>query len=153
MIARILVKQAAEKADRVNNQLIKILSRDGTLLFNPLVDILKNYNEIIARQSAMLVMFDGLDECNDEYFEEIVELIQNLKDSGIRVYATARDYSENVLCRLQSQPLIIEADIKDVEQYLIGRLERRKMVVTPEFREEIVKEITPGIDGMYFTLS
>jgi hypothetical protein len=154
MVARILVKQAAKWVDRVDVQLSQAFKKKDVPQFDELIEILKNYGTEFSRISNMFVMFDALDECDEKYFGQIVKLIQNLNQDGIRVYATAREHREDAFYQLQSQHLKIEADIQDVEKYLVQELEQRKTdVPDPEFRQEIVKEIAQGVDGMYFTLS
>lgn len=149
MIARILVKQAAKWVDQVDVQLSEAFKKDEILQFDKLIEILKTYGVEFSRKSNMVVMFDALDECDPEHFGQMVDLIQNLNHSGIRVYATAREHCENALSQLQSRLLKIEADIQDVEMYLVQELERRKTdVPDPKFRKEIVNKIVQDIDGM-----
>jgi hypothetical protein len=99
----------------------------------------------------MFVMFDALDECDEKHFGQMVKLIRNLNDSKIRVYVTAREHCEGELYQLQPRPLKIEADIEDVERYLVQELEQSN-VSDSEFRKEIITEIAQRVDGMYFTL-
>jgi hypothetical protein len=146
MVAQILVKQAVERVDLVNVQLSQAFEKNDQLQFETLIQILKEYSTEFSRTSNMFVIFDALDEC--QYFGKLVKLIQNLTKFGIRVYATARDHYENSLRHLQTQPLKIEANIQDVENYLVQELEENALDIDSTFREEIVNEIAPKVDGM-----
>jgi hypothetical protein len=145
-VAQILVKQAVERVDRVNPQLSQAFENKDPLQFETLIQILKEYSTEFSRTSNMFVIFDALDECQS--FGSMLKLIQNLTEFGIRVYATARDHYENSLRQLQTQPLKIEADIQDVENYLVQELEQNAMDIDSTFRKEIVHEIAPKVDGM-----
>lgn len=146
MVAQILVKQAVERVDRVNVQLSQAFEKNDPLQFEKLIQILKEYSTEFSRKSNMFVIFDALDECQN--FAAMVQLIQNLTEFGIRVYATARDYYEDYLRRLHTLPLRIEADIQDVEKYLVQELQLHALDIDSTFRKEIVNEIAPKVDGM-----
>jgi hypothetical protein len=126
MVAQILVKQAVERIDRVNVELSQAFEKKDPLQFEKLIQILKEYSTEFSRTSNMFVIFDALDECQN--IGSMVKLIQNLTEFGIRVYVTARDHYENFLLLLQTQPLRIEADIHDVENYLVQELEQRRRI-------------------------
>lgn len=117
--------------------------------FDELITIFKEYSlEFSHSTTEIIVMFDGLDECERQYFRQIIHLIQELNDSGIRVYATFREHYEALIYhQLQTQPLQIEADIEDVQNYLSQELEQRD-VPDSGFREVIVNEIANGVHGM-----
>lgn len=106
--------------------------------------------EFSRSTSGIVVMFDALDECEKQHFGQIIDLIQNLNDSGIRVYATAREHRETIIYRqLKPQQLEIKANVEDVKKYLTQELERRKVdVPEDDFRKEIVNEIADGVQGM-----
>jgi hypothetical protein len=150
MIVSILLKQAAKWMPDVHPQLRAAFEKEDVPTIDVLLKIFEEYNIEISRKSSMFVMFDALDECNKEHFGRIVKLIQNFNASGIRVYVTARQHRDHWMCQeFQIQPLIIEADINDVKNYLMQELEERKPPdVNCEFMEEIVDEITREIDGM-----
>jgi hypothetical protein len=144
MVARILVKQAAKRVDRVSTRLSKAKEIDEVPRLDQLIEILKDYS---TELSNMVVMFDALDEYDE--FAEIVELIQKLNQFGIRVYATARDYLAPTLSQLQAKRLTIKANVQDVEKYLVHVLGKRTTrVPDPKFRAEIVATVARGIDGM-----
>jgi hypothetical protein len=149
MVARILLKQAAKLMNKIHPRLRKAFEKREFPRFDELIAIFTESSiEFSRTTSNIFVMFDALDECEKQHFGQIIQLIQNLNKSGIRVYATARPHCEAFI-DLQTESLQIEARVEDVEIYLAEELERRKTdVPDPEFRREIVNKIAPGVDGM-----
>jgi hypothetical protein len=151
MVARILVKQAANWVVQVSTPLSQAKQKNELPQFDKLIEILKDYSIELPRktQSNMVVMFDALDECDERYFGQMVKLIRNLNKLGIRVYATAREHCDYALSQLEAKRLKIQAKVDDVEEYLFETLKERETDRTdPEFRKEIVNVIAQGIDGM-----
>jgi hypothetical protein len=153
MIARILLKQAATLMDDIHPRLKTAFKQRKLPAFEELIIMFKEYSFAI---SNIFVIFDALDECEDEYFRRILRLIRNLNDSGIRVYATAREHCKEEIDRhFQTLiPLIlhmkIEARVEDVKKYLTQDLELRNTdEPDPEFEKEIVDVIANGVHGMY----
>jgi hypothetical protein len=153
MIARILLKQAVKLLDKIHPELEAAFDKRLLPGFKKLIEIFKGYNIEFSRTTSrcMFVMFDALDECENQHFGQIVKLLQDLTHSGVRVYATAREHCEASICaRFQIEPLRIEAQVEDVRKYLTEELERRETDVPDlEFRKEIVNKISNGVHGMY----
>ena len=149
MVVRILLKQAAKLMNKIHPRLRNAFEKREFPRFDELVAIFTESSiEFCRTTSNIFVMFDALDECEKQHFGQIIQLIQNLNNSGIRVYATARPHCA-VLLDIQTEPLQIEAHVEDVKRYIAQELERRKTdVPEPDFRKEIVNEIAPGVDGM-----
>jgi hypothetical protein len=156
MVARILVKQAAKSMHKIHPDLRTAFEKGNRKLprLDELIRIFKEYNTSRST-SELFVIFDALDECEKQHFGEIINLIEDLNKSEIRVYATAREQCEAPISRqLRTQVLRIEADIEDVRKYLAQELERRKIDVPDhDFRKEIMKKVANGVNGMLYTLS
>jgi hypothetical protein len=151
MVAQILVKQAAKRVDQVSTPLSQGKRNNELPQCDKLIEILKDYSIELSRktQSNMVVMFDALDECDKTYFGPMVKMIGKLNKLGIRVYATAREHCDYALSQLEAKRLKIQANVRDVEKYLVKTWDDREPDVTdPEFRNEIVNEIAQGVDGM-----
>jgi hypothetical protein len=149
MVARILLKQAAKLMNKIHPRLRNAFEKREFPRFDELVAIFtKSSIEFARTTSNIFVMFDALDECEKQHFGQIIQLIQDLNKSGIRVYATARPHCEAFI-DIQTEPYQIEADVEDVKRYLEQELQRRKTDVSDfEFRREIVDKIADGVDGM-----
>lgn len=98
--------------------------------------------------SLVFVFLDGLDECTDAQQNDVVGLIQQLRNSGIRVFLTSRPGTEYRVKKLQPYELLpINADEKDIGMYL-----NLKLDVEPNLRSELkqtIKEnLIRGADGM-----
>ena len=154
MVARILLKQAVKLLDKIHPELKTAFDKKEFPGFTKLIEIFKGYSIEFSRATSrcMIVMFDALDECEKQHFGQIIKLLQNLTDSGVRVYATAREHCEASICDwFQIKPLHVEAQLEDVRKYLTEELERRETDVQDlEFRKEIVNEIANGVHGMYY---
>lgn len=98
--------------------------------------------------SSVFVFFDGLDECTDAQQNNVVSLIRQFRDSGIRIFLTSRPGTEYRVKKLQPYELLpITADEKDIRMYL-----NLKLDVEPSLRSElkqVIKEnLIQGADGM-----
>jgi KAP family P-loop domain len=149
MVACILLKQAAKLMDKIHHRLKTAFEEKELPTFEQLLEILKEYSGTTSR---IFVLFDALDECENQYFRRILELIRNLNDSGIRVYATTREHYKAQIDRyFQTTPfhLEIEAQDNDVKNYLTQELNLRNTdEPDPEFEKEIVDVIATGVNGM-----
>lgn len=150
MVVRILLKQAAKSIDKIHPLLKTAFEQKELPGFEELILIFKEYSLTI---SNMFVIFDALDECENQYFRRILKLIRDLNDSGIRVYATAREHYRTEIERHFQTPLIlhvqIEAQVEDVKKYLTQELELQNTdEPDPQFEEEIVNVIADGVHGM-----
>jgi hypothetical protein len=116
-----------------------------------LIAIFREYSIEFSRTTSMFVILDTLDESENQYFRRVLDLIQ-LNDSGIRVYATARENYEAEIDRYFQSRLLhvkIEAQVEDIKNYLTQELALRNTdPPDPGFEKEIVDVIADGSDGM-----
>ena len=74
--------------------------------------------------SLVFVFLDGLDECTDAQQNDVIGLIRQLRDSGIRVFLTSRPDTVHRVKKLQPFELLpITADDKDIGIYLNLKLD------------------------------
>jgi hypothetical protein len=95
-VARILLKQAAKLTDKIHPRLKTAFEQRELPGFEELIVIFKEY---AFTTSNLVLIFDALDECENQYFRRILKLIRNFNDSGIRVYATAREHCKEEIDR------------------------------------------------------
>jgi hypothetical protein len=148
MVIRILLKQATKLMDKIHPRLKTAFEQRELPEIEELIIIFKEYSLTI---SNVFVTLDALDDCENQYFHRILELIRNLNDSGIRVYATAREHYKAEIDRYF--PFIlhlqIEAQVEDIENYLTQELKLQNTdEPDPEFEKEIVNIIANGVHGM-----
>ena len=98
--------------------------------------------------SLVFVFLDGLDECTDAQQDDVIGLIRQLRDSGIRVFLTSRPDTEYRVKKLQPFELLpITADLKDIGIYL-----NLKLDVEPSLKIELKQAIKENLirqaDGM-----
>jgi hypothetical protein len=93
-------------------------------------------------------MFDALDECYDRHQGEVIWIIQQFNEAGIRVYVTARD-PHWVSNQLKARPFEIKAQYDDVKNYVTQQMRKRKLpTLDCELKTEIIENISSGVHGM-----
>lgn len=98
--------------------------------------------------SLVFVFLDGLDECTDAQQDEIISLIQQLRESGIRVFLTSRPVVDYRVKKLQPFELLpIAADEKDIGIYLNLKLDVEPSLQV-ELKQAIKDNLTRKADGM-----
>ena len=131
----------------------KTRSRNGPPNFPDCVDFFVTICEDFASLfKRVVVLFDAFDECDPVRHGQIVDLIQNINDSGVPVYVTTRDHLGvpflcNELQKTDSLPIAARDD--DIENYLREEIKGRHLTINDEgLKEDIIKRITKGIDGL-----
>jgi hypothetical protein len=114
-----------------------------------LINIFKEYCQNLL--ADVYVFLDAFDECQSAHHPNIVSLIQNLNESGIRVYITMRDFllGSGLFTTFNVEPLRISADEDDVKKFVEFRLKERMPLITKDLQTSIIQSVTGGIDGMY----
>lgn len=98
--------------------------------------------------SLVFVFLDGLDECTDAQQDDVIGLIRQLRDSGIRVFLTSRPDTEHRVKKLQPFELLpITADEKDIGIYLNLKLDVEPSLKA-ELKQAIKENLVRATDGM-----
>ena len=98
--------------------------------------------------SLVFVFLDGLDECTNSQQDDVIGLIRQLRDSGIRVFLTSRPDTEYRVKKLQPFELLpITADDKDIGIYLNLKLDVEPSLKT-ELKQAIKENLIRQTDGM-----
>jgi hypothetical protein len=96
----------------------------------------------------IVVFVDAFDECDPDEQVTIAELIERFNDSGIRTCITTRPHNKLYLPS-NAVALEIAAKDEDVENYIRQEIERRRIKLHPEVEEDIIRQVSEGVDGMY----
>jgi hypothetical protein len=87
--------------------------------------------------SSTFVIFDALDVCAGEERRKLLPAIGKLSAANIKVFATSRDYLDDVKALFQSSlQIVIRADILDLKKYLTRAVSEQK------FADEILRRKT-----------
>jgi hypothetical protein len=97
--------------------------------------------------SSVYIMLDALDECTSETLTDIIPLIHQFKDAGIKVFCTSRPHL-HLQSRLETPSIIhsIHAHDEDVRNYLSMRL-NKEWRHDERFRELIIERLAKGAEG------
>jgi hypothetical protein len=98
-----------------------------------------------SRSVNVRVLFDGLDECNENELGKIYELIQKLRGANIGVFLTTRPHISGDLLGTQfrdaSYIVDLQADQEDVRNVLEHRIREHRQPIGPELKEDILSRI------------
>ena len=152
-----LLKQLASPLDGLHPDLKTMYekSRKYGDLRPELSTLVKHFETCSKQFSMVVVMLDAFDECDAQQHPDILSLVQQFCDSGIKVYITTRPH---LLDHLKEEfqwasILKISARNDDVQKYLTWQLGRRKKRVSGDLKEKITQTISGGAHGMYVPLS
>ena len=102
----------------------------------------------VANFSSVLVVFDGLDECEGAQLREIVPLIRQIGSLSIKVLITTRPHLGYLEQQLgQTSTLTISAQATDIDKYVQERLDNENKI-SPRLREIILEKVVCQADGM-----
>jgi hypothetical protein len=98
---------------------------------------------------SVFVLFDALDECTRENFDQAAELICDLKNAGAKIFCTSRIDTSQVREKL-GHPLVteIKAHNEDVLNYVSGRL-YREWEYDEESRRKILEALVLNATGKF----
>ena len=96
----------------------------------------------------MFVLFDGLDECVDAQQDDLIDIIWELRNSGVSVLLTSRPGIECRVDKVQPvQILPITAVEDDITLYVNAKLGRRPDLST-EDKNALKDSLLGAADGM-----
>lgn len=102
----------------------------------------------MTKFSSVLVVFDGLDECEGAQLGEIVPLIRQITSLSIKVLITTRPHLAYIEQQLgQTSNLTISAQTTDIKKYVQERLDNERKI-SPRLRESILEKVVGQADGM-----
>ena len=120
----------------------------GTLIFNlnckkrhdeamnrplELSEILEDINSCFNEFSSVFVFLDGLDECSNDQQNEIIEFIQKLRSSTIRLFLTSQPHLDTQVLELENvDPLNISARDEDIKLYVRQRINTHRPKITAD---------------------
>lgn len=104
----------------------------------------------------IFIVIDALDECPSESLHGLLSQVfglQNSRDASTSFFATSR-YIPDIVSIFEKQDAIsidIRASPDDVGRYLENHMSRLPSFVArnPQLQEEIVRDISKAVDGMY----
>ena len=109
---------------------------------------------LCAENRNVKVLFDAVDECDDDQQGQLYELIQLLFEAGIGVYITTRPHIVGHLKREFPDAVVenVRANPKDIHGFLEQAIKRhsRRDPVGSEFMEMILARIGDA-EGMYIS--
>jgi hypothetical protein len=151
MVLACLINQLAKLKNGVHHRLKDAFDKRVRPERLDLIDIFKTYcNEFSSMSLNIIVLFDAFDECDSEHYGNIISIIREFNESGIRVYITTRDYLNTYLCdEFKVQSLKIKADDYDVKNFVTLELEKPKtQKISHDLKLNIIEKVTHEVNGM-----
>jgi hypothetical protein len=100
--------------------------------------------------SAIFVVLDALDECEDTQRDGVIWLIRRLVEEKIKVFLTSRYHLEHTI-RTKFCSMItfnISANDIDIQRYLVARLARDQPRLSAALKDEIINSVIAQAGGM-----
>lgn len=109
-------------------------STDTSVLVRHLISLISHF-------SAVFVMFDALDECANDNYTDMIDLICQLRESNVRIMCTSRINTSTVRTELGMPELVeIEGRSRDLRNFLSNKL-KKKIEYDEQFKEEILNTL------------
>jgi hypothetical protein len=87
------------------------------------------------------ILFDALDECSRENFEDIIDLMGDLREAGVKLFCTSRLNTSEIRAQLGTPSLIeVKAHHEDVVRYLSARLSK-EWKYDDEIKQELLNTL------------
>jgi hypothetical protein len=103
------------------------------------------------QESPVYAVFDAMDECSDDYQEEMVSFFSKLQNSGCRLLISTRPHLLALRNQLDVCAIDITANAGDLREYIIKRL--KKATNKNPTLETKCLELIKKVDGMYVLVS
>jgi RecJ-like exonuclease len=110
-----------------------------------------------AQSIKIRVLFDALDECNDDELGKVYQLIETLCEAKVGVYVTTRPHIVDLVRQQKRFARAtymenITADGMDISNFLEQRIQEHREPIEADLMKGIVRTIG-NAEGMYQTLS
>jgi hypothetical protein len=110
-----------------------------------------------AQSIKVRILFDALDECNDDELGKVYQLIETLCEANVGVYVTTRPHIVDLVRqqkRFASATYMenITADGMDISNFLKRRIQEHREPIEADFMNDIVRTIG-NAEGMYHHLN
>lgn len=127
---------------------LKLGGKTPTLeqLYTALLSIIKLYHRIFF-------IFDALDECEqNSQRPEILLLVHRMKEDGIRIFITSREY-QDIQDSFRNMPKIeLLANGDDIRNYILekinGNARAKRLIQRGKFEDRIISELISCSEGM-----
>lgn len=152
-MAASLLKQIAWPAKTDRSYLKIIYSNIQTSDDRPSRDTIIKLFLQCAQSVKVRILFDALDECNEDELGKIYQLIESFHKANIGVYITSRPH---IVDHLQNRKSFadatymekITADRADISQFIKWRIGEHREQITANFTKKIIHKIGKA-EGMY----
>jgi hypothetical protein len=101
---------------------------------------------ISATLSSVYIILDALDECSSETLNDILSLVHQFKNYGVRVFCTSRPHITNLRDKLETPTILINANNEDIRNYLTIRV-NKGWRHDKRFQGTIIDKLTQGAKG------
>lgn len=157
LVSATFLKQLAEhfpllppQIEELHDRLKKLKKRpDRTILMPIILSLLESFG-------STFIVIDALDECVDDYRNDISEIIAQLQMAAVRIFATTRPHIEYTNRGVsQWTSLEIRAHEEDIRRLFNHKLEGKaglQRIMRADLQEEIVVAIVSKAQGMYVPL-
>ena len=113
------------------------------------IDFIGFIKTVSTNLSCVAILLDAFDECQPHEQPKIVDLVSELRKSGIRVYITTRPHCRAYLKDKLPDTVFTEiaANEEDIKMFLDEKM--ASMDVGDELKDQITSTICPQAKGMY----
>jgi hypothetical protein len=99
------------------------------------------------------IIIDALDECARSHRMSFLQVLRDLERASVRLIVTSRPHPDDIKRNMDAFPQItIEASDSDIKKYVAERIDQDDVAVDlldESLKEEIVRDIANGAQGMY----
>ncbi|KAF3938207.1 Ankyrin-3 [Dactylella cylindrospora] len=154
---RSLAKQLAFQSRTVPRKLVELYetySRSGKT--EPADEIRDLVVQLASSFATTYIVVDALDECDAEHRLDVLDVLQELADAGIRIFTTSRPHPEDINDVFEGADKIeLTARPDDISKYIraeIARYQRGKpktRQIEDQLKERIVTDLVYMSHGMF----
>jgi len=150
-VAASLLKQIVWPPESDSHFLREIYEKLNINSPRPSLDDTLELITLCTRSVNVRILFDALDECNENELGKVYNIIQTLLKANIGVYVTTRPHIIGLLRKRFSDAIYMEniyASKDDVRKVLIQRISEHRDVLESDLINEILSKIGSA-QGMY----
>lgn len=148
-----LVRQLASQTTQLSCNVKDLYRQVGLRGKRPTSD--KLFSTLISLKSfdQIFLVFDALDECNQEQRKKLLPLFHMMGECGINIFLTSRHHPEDIQYYFRNSPKVeLQAHPGDLELYIQQKIEdnpRAKRLITQgECKDKIISELIDCANGM-----